>query len=401
MGSDPEILFRGAEGIPTPDLWPEIQRRSARGSRTSPVRRAALIGLALAIAATGIGLAVKALSNGSAGPVIPGTSPSTRATPVSVTATVVDRVRLEGLPGSVAAADGSVWVATYDFDRGTGAVVHIDAATDQILATVPIDGFVSNLAAGDGAAWAPVGVNGKGSSLLRIDAATNEVTGRVDGVTGPVVVAPVGVWAVEAGDGGRDAAVVEIDPSTLQIERRIPVGEVPLDMAAGSGSIWVLTRTVTGDVTSSGPLLTIDAGTGSVTPIDVNSAGVWIAADDAGVWLDVWDSSRSNNSVAQFIDASTGAPSGQPGAVYNFRPFAVAEDRVWFISGPHDQGLPKGGVCGLNVVTRKIDACAAPGSIADLELAHDPAAFEPSTHSIWVGEYQKPWVTRIDIAQAL
>ncbi len=73
---------------------------------------------------------------------------------------------------------------------------------------------------------------------------------------------------------------------------------------------------------------------------------------------------------------------------------------MWFISGPHDPGLPAGGICGLNAVTREVDACAKPQAIADLEGAHDLAAFEPMTRSIWVGQYQEPWVTRVDIVSS-
>ena len=125
-----------------------------------------------------------------------------------------------------------------------------------------------------------------------------------------------------------------------------------------------------------------------------------MAADDTGVWLDAAGDLNRPNNHAYFVDASTNAVSGAPAAIYNFRPFAIAEGRVWFISGPHDEGLPKGGVCGLNVNTREVDVCAEPESVADLELAHDPAAYDPSTHSIWLGAYEQPHVTRIDVAAA-
>jgi len=77
-------------------------------------------------------------------------------TPPAISAEVAGRVRLEALPGPVAAAEGSVWVATYDFEHGQGAVVRINPATNQVLATVPVDGIAYNLAAGAGAVWVPV-----------------------------------------------------------------------------------------------------------------------------------------------------------------------------------------------------------------------------------------------------
>jgi hypothetical protein len=33
----------------------------------------------------------------------------------------------------------------------------------------------------------------------------------------------------------------------------------------------------------------------------------------------------------------------------------------------------------------------------DLEAAHDPAGYEPVTNTLWVGEYESPFVTRIDV----
>ncbi|MDP9342394.1 MAG: hypothetical protein M3Q23_09945 [Actinomycetota bacterium] len=312
-----------------------------------------------------------------------------------VTATVADRIHIAGLAYSVAAGDGSVWVATSENDRGRGAVVHIDPAGDRVVATVRIDGFAYNLAVGDGAAWVPVYVQGKGNRLLRIDAGTNEVTGRVVGVTGPVVVDATGVWAIQGEPSERDWAVVQIDPSTLAIGRRVPVSDAPFDMAAGTGSIWALvTHRCLGGNRCFGPLLHIDASTGVAASVDFSNAGILIAADDAGVWLSAWDPSRPNQAVAAFVSASTNALSGRPVGISNFRPFAVADGRAWFIAGP---GTPGPGICGLNVLTREVDACVRLRSIADLEGAHDPAAFEPNTDSIWIGEYEAPLVTRIDV----
>ncbi len=174
-------------------------------------------------------------------------------------------------------------------------------------------------------------------------------------------------------------------------------------MAAGGNSIWtLLTQGCGNGETCVGPLLQLDATSGHVLgSIHLDAGGIWIAADPTGVWLSSGGyPDPSTEPQATFIDAATDQPSGPPGDVYNFRPFAVADGRVWFVSGPGDPGLPKGGICGLNVVTRLVDTCGRPDSIADLEGAHDPAAFEPMTSSIWVGEYESPWVTRIDVTPA-
>jgi Tol biopolymer transport system component len=326
--------------------------------------------------------------------------PTETPSPIALSARVAGRVRVDGVSGSVAAAEGSVWVATYDYEDRTSAVVRIDVATNQVVATVPVDGTPSNLAVGAGAVWVPTGAQPR-VALLRVDATTNEVTGRVEGVHGPIVVDPTGVWAIEDGPDERDAAVVRIDPEHLRIEARIPVGESPFDMVAGAGSIWLVAFQSRGSDVETGDLLRIDATSAELAAtIPIESSGIWIAADDTGVWVPAWDPDDQHDSNAYFIDASTNAVGGKLGDVYNFRPFAIEYGRVWFISGPHDRGLPDGGICGLNVTTRVVDVCAEPDWGPDLELAHDPAAFDPATHSIWVGSFNKPWVTRIDVVPA-
>jgi Tol biopolymer transport system component len=320
----------------------------------------------------------------------------TPPSPTAVSAHVAGRVQLAGVPGSVAAADGFVWVATYDYERAEAAVVRIDAATNEVVATIAVEGMPSNLAVGAGAVWVPSGAQ-PAVALLRIDAATTEVTGRVEDIHGPIAVDGTGVWAIEDGPDERDAAAVRIDPESLEIEARVPVGESPFDMVAGAGSIWLVAYPSGGE-TDYVRLLRIDAASGEVeASVPLRASGLWLAADDAGLWLPAWDPDDENDSSAYFVDASTNEVSGEPADVYNFRPFAVADGRVWFISGPHDPKLPDGGVCGLNIVTRAVDVCVEPESGPNLELAHDPAAFDPVTHSIWLGAFEKPWITRIDV----
>jgi Tol biopolymer transport system component len=304
-------------------------------------------------------------------------------------ASVARRIDVGATAGSVAAADGSVWVATYDNDRSAAAVVRIDAATNRVLATIPIEGFAYTIAAGDGAVWVSVDEPHGGTSLVRIDEQSNRITGTVPNITEPIVVDTNGVWAVQGSD------IVRIDPDTLAIEARIPLEATPFDMASGSGSIWVLE--LRSNKTTS-PLVEIDAATSAVSrTVELSGAGVWIAADSDGVWVNGW---RPDGTVTDFFVLASGGPPQEAGSVYNFRPFAVAQGRVWFVSGPNDPGLPKGGICGLNVSTHAVDACAQPRSIVDLEAAHDPAAYEPVTNTVWVGEYESSLVTRIDVGSA-
>jgi len=148
------------------------------------------------------------------------------------------------------------------------------------------------------------------------------------------------------------------------------------------------------------PLVQIDAATATVTrTVDFSSAGIWIAASADGVWASGLRPDEPNTAAA-FVVPASGGPPEEVGSVHNFRPFAVAEGRVWFSSGPNDPGLPKGGICGLNISTHEVDVCAQPQSIAELGAAHDPAAYEPMTNTIWVGEYESSYATKVQVGVA-
>lgn len=390
-----EEQLRRADEIPVEDRWEEIRgRQPVRSGPTSAVgfRRWTTVIVALAIGA--LAFAVVALAFRGTVTRKPSGLGTLQSTSPAVEARVAGRVDVGANAYSVAAADGQVWVATYDFDHGSAAVVHVDAATGRVAATIPIDGFAYNIAAGDGAAWVVTDTPNGAPSLVRIDAATDRITDSVPNITGPVIVDSSGVWAAE------QKAIVQIDPVTLSIEARIPNARPPLDMAAGGGTLWVLETEIQKDTgVSAGSLVRIDEATATVsdTVSDLSLSGIWIAASQDGAWVSAWRPNALDSAAAFFVPAS-GAPPREAGDVYNFRPFVVAEGRAWFISGPHDKGLPNGGgVCGLNASTHEVDTCAAPRSIADLEAAHDPVDFDPVTSTFWVGEYESNFVTKIQV----
>ncbi len=392
---EPEArLFRNANDVRAPDLWERIESTQPAAPMVPRQRRTSTILLALAIGIAGVGFAAVRLSDTDRSvPAAPSPNPgSSPSDPSALDARVAERVDVGATAGSVAAADGSVWFVTYDYDKGAVSVVHIDAATSRVIDTIPVNGDVAfSIAAGDGAAWVATYSQKGGSTMVRIDQGTDDITGSVPGVSGPLVVDATGVWAVEGTD------LVRIDPVSLQIEARTPLGAPPLDVAAGGGAIWVVESDDNGDYVSAGPLVRVDATTATVTEtVPLSIAGYLLAASEDGVWVSGWRPDYANHAASFFVPVAGGSP--QVAAdVYNFRPFAVAEGRVWFISGSSDPGLPEGGVCGANVATNTVDVCAKPRSIVDMELAHDSAAYEPSTHTLWVGEYESSFVTKIDV----
>jgi hypothetical protein len=281
---------------------------------------------------------------------------------------------------SVAADGGSVWVATYDFKAGSAAVVRFDAPTTRIVATIPIDGHAYNLAAGAGAVWVPTGNPQDGFALDRIDESTNQITGRVPGVTGPVAVGASGVWAVDG------TVLVSIDPQTLVIRSRTRLPEKPLDIAANGGTVWVLESGTNPDHSvGPGPLIQIDASTGTVVrTVDLQTAGLWIAADAYGVWVNGWVPGDPNRAAGFFVPASGGSPQ-EVADVQNFIPLTVGAGRLWFVRGAEAGGAD---VCGLDISTGDVDPCAHLSSLVDTEAAQDPGAFDASTGTLWISEYE-------------
>lgn len=374
---------RAAAAEPTEEMWARISSRTS--SPPEKGRRIAVTVVALLISAAATALVVIAF-----GMSTPRTTPMPggvgSAPPPPIDARIAHTVDTGATAGSVAADGGSAWVVTYDFERSSGRVVHLDASTGRVIARIPIDGPAYNIAAGGGSVWVAANDAGGRPALIRIDGRSDRITGTVPGVTGPIAVDASGVWAVQG------TSVVRIGSDSLDIDARIPLGIVPLDISVGGGSVWVLGRTVNDDAVSSGPLTQINAATATVVRrIQFASSGLWLAAADDGVWV-------ASDGVA-FV-ANSGGPLQVAGDVYNFRPFLVADRRVWFISGPHDSGLPKGGVCGLNITTQRVDVCAEPASIVDFAGAHDALALDPVSQTLWVSQYESSLVTGIQLSSA-
>jgi streptogramin lyase len=134
-------------------------------------------------------------------------------------------IRGIGLPESVAADAGSVWVGRATED----AVVRVYVRSHR-LRRIPLGDRPSALATGDRAVW----VMAK-STLWRIDPRLNAVTAQIalPGQATALAVTPYGVWV-----GAEDGFLVEIDPTTNKVSRTRLLGR-PIDsLAAGAGHLW-------------------------------------------------------------------------------------------------------------------------------------------------------------------
>jgi YVTN family beta-propeller protein len=196
-------------------------------------------------------------------------------------------------PGDVVYADGSIWVA----NEGDGRILRIDPDSRAIIASIEVGEEMSmdnaiRLAAGGNAVWV-ITLFGR-YGLHRIDPATNTVTGRVrdvgDGVVG-IAFGEGSVWVT----GVHDGTVNRVDPSTLEVVARIPVGRRPVGIAVGEGAVWV-------GMQRNGTVERIDPATNTVTasyPVGGEPAGITAA------YGSIWVLIGGDNAVAQ-IDPRAG-----------------------------------------------------------------------------------------------
>ena len=224
-------------------------------------------------------------------------------------------------------------------ETGEGTVSVIDAATNTLIATVPVESSPV------GVAITPDGtkayVANRGSDIVSvIDTATNTVTAMVNVGSGPtgVVVTPDGKKAYVTNLYGSDVSI--IDTATNTVTATVPVGDYPFGVAitpdgakvyvsnAGSSTVSVIdtaTNTVTATVPvggwtlgtavnpagtkayvtnyNDGTLSVIDTATNTVTAtVFVGSGPYGVATNQDGT--KVYVANQGSNTVS-VIDAAT------------------------------------------------------------------------------------------------
>ncbi len=202
---------------------------------------------------------------------------------------VVKRIPLGAAAYNVWIGAGAVWVAD---DQGA-AILRISASTNKVLARIPVGDGPADIVFRGAQAWA---ITHRDNTVFRIDSATNEATklGVVRGSNAAAErLALLGdaLWVT-----GRGIGVVEMDPTSGAIRRRVDVGGTGIDVVAASGALWVPVRTAAVDRTGFPTMTALRrvAPDGSVTTvatargrIDVHglAAGlgaIWIADNTGG-----------------------------------------------------------------------------------------------------------------------
>jgi DNA-binding SARP family transcriptional activator len=239
-------------------------------------------------------------------------SGGTSAGPLYFSHTKVIRLPRPGA-GSLALGGGYLWVIvgplTYP---GDNRVTQVSLSSGKLVRSWQLKGDTVSIAFGDGAAW--VGTNYAGAGLLNVirpGAQRPESVRLGNGdLTVPLAISvgEGGVWVLTWGtNGGVGAgspqALLELDPDTLQVVKRIPFyGRALWSVAAGGGSVWVIAGAV-GAVEAGGGsyddsviqldprsgriIRTILVGSSSskhtnVCGLAATSDAVWVSVGDAG-----------------------------------------------------------------------------------------------------------------------
>jgi YVTN family beta-propeller protein len=311
---------------------------------------------------------------------------------------LVDATPLVGVPGSVTAAGGSLWVADPVADR----VYQVDPKSGSVLDRIPVGAEAGSIVRGDGAVWV---VSSVGSIVTRIDPSTDTVVARINlpganpaaiayGAGGvwvadsverelfeidPATDGPQRTWqldlqpsAVATGDGAvwvagyGDATVEKLDPASGNVIGRVHVGDGPVALAFASGSLWVANSL---DSTVS----RVDPSTLAVRAvIPVGSGPAALAAGSGGVWVaDQYSGTVSRIDSGRDRVLSTVAVGGAPTSL------TFNRGRLW-VGVPAVSGSHRGGT--LVIVT--------PGPLTSPKISgqtSDPAFYTSANNPQFAG----------------
>jgi DNA-binding beta-propeller fold protein YncE len=144
-----------------------------------------------------------------------------------------------GHPIAVTVGEGGAWVARYE---GTGeqasfAIARIDPATNEVMATIPVDGRPEDLVASAGSLWVVLSRHpAEGGMLIRVDPVTNEIDGKPTELAGRPSNLAVGgdsAWVAT-----QDGEVLRVDAQSREVVAEFQVGEGAV-VASDGNQVWV------------------------------------------------------------------------------------------------------------------------------------------------------------------
>jgi hypothetical protein len=394
---DLHTFLHEIDRTPMPDIWDRATGQGPKplppdGSRT---RRAIAAAVAIVIAVAGLSFAYEMFR----------TQPAERV-PIEAPLSLVGEARVTAtipLPdgtigGGVAVASGSAWVG-FQAEKGDAqpGVARIDLATNQIVATIPVDGtpWRDHIVATDQAVW-----TGSGEVIDRIDPAADAVVARIpiEGRVSAMDADASAVWVVTTPSYGADAGaeLLRLDPITNEIVTSISLGDSVSgyedQVVSSGGSVWIMGRRLLSDETErGGDLIRVDVATNSVVsrwPV----GGFGVVVGDGEVWVHgpksgVFDSS-DEPWVWRTVDIDTGDVS-EPFRFGSGGLTLITPDRLWSVG--YDETVSHIRATSFDPQTLAI---LTRSETIDSPVFHD-AVIDPTSRTVWISAVYD--VVRMDI----
>lgn len=232
------------------------------------------------------------------------------------------RVATGRVPSGISATDEAVWVA----NKGDDTVTRVDPDTGHVRATINVGNLPVDVSATQDAVWVTHGAQvqiagepppplGDQDLVLRIDARSNEIAGRVEvphGVSG-LSATSAAIWLTNATDG----TLIKVDPVTTQIIDTIQLDVRPDGLAATDDAVWIM---------STDAIIRVDASTDQVIEtIQLGSSPLGIAATADGAWV-----IRNDGTLTQ-INPETNTPTDIIDSGNAPLSLAANEESVWVV----------------------------------------------------------------------
>ena len=169
-------------------------------------------------------------------------------------------------------------------------VSQIDATTGDLVERIPVDGQPGSIVSGGGAVWVASSVN---ATVRRINPTVDAVTQtvRLPGANlGAIAYGAGRLWVADAGDH----ALFEVDPTTGVRQRTVSLDIQPSAVVVADGAVWVAGYTPPPSNGSTG----IRTHAGAVHVGDPAA----LVFDDGALWV-----ANSNDATVSRIDPATGA----------------------------------------------------------------------------------------------
>lgn len=293
-------------------------------------------------------------------PPTPSNQPTTP--PSALPRGVVAEIEVGQGPCASVEAFGSLWVTTF----GTGTVVRIDPAANEVVQTIEDEATVCGIVPAGDELWVAVV---ESERIDRIDPRSGEVLGhvRLDGKPFDLQAGHGSVWAANRGSG----RVWRLDPRTAEVEARIEIGSTELyGLIVTGAAVWVADEL-------EGSVVRIDPSTNRVAArIELGGTAYALAPAKGGVWI------TSGEGVLSRIDERTNRVAARARSGSQASDPATLGGLVWVPN--QDTGV----VEALDARTGKL--------ISTLELGKTYLVAQAAFGDVWVTDFRGSTVVRID-----